>query len=90
LRPASPYNIEKSSVKLCGYDYSSKRILTSDDIVSDASGSLTYAKILENDSYSRNGKKHNRAQIHILKLLATWKTNKNKHSFMIKNSFKKP
>ena len=48
LRPASPYNLAKSNVKLCGYDYTSSRILTAEEIVSDVSGSLTYAKILEN------------------------------------------
>jgi hypothetical protein len=48
MRPASPYNLGKSNVKLCGYDYSSHRILTANDIVADVSGSLTYAKILEN------------------------------------------
>ena len=48
LRPASPYNLEKSNIKLCGYDYSSKKLLSSEEILADVSGSVTYAKILEN------------------------------------------
>ena len=48
LRPASPYNLEKSNIKLCGYNYSSKKLLSSEEILADVSGSVTYAKILEN------------------------------------------
>jgi outer membrane usher protein FimD/PapC len=47
VRPASQFNLTKSNAKLCGYDYSTIKILTSDEILKDSSGSVTYAKILE-------------------------------------------
>jgi hypothetical protein len=48
VRPASPFNLAKSNTKLCGYDFTSHRLLTGQDILSDVQGSVTYAKILEN------------------------------------------
>jgi hypothetical protein len=48
VRPASPFNLSKSNAKLCGYDYSSTRILTGEEIAKDSSGSTSYAKILQN------------------------------------------
>jgi len=39
VRPASPFNLEKSNAKLCGYDFTSTKLLTSVDIAADSSGS---------------------------------------------------
>jgi hypothetical protein len=47
VRPASHFNLTKPNAKLCGYDYSSNKILSSEEILKDTSGSVTYAKILE-------------------------------------------
>ena len=47
VRPSSQFNLTKPNCKLCDYDYSSSKILTSEDILRDASGSQAYAKILE-------------------------------------------
>lgn len=35
VRPASQFNLTKSNAKLCGYDYSTIKILTSDEILKD-------------------------------------------------------
>ena len=47
VRPAGPLNQDASSATLCGYEYSSRRILTGAELQSDVSGSASYGKILE-------------------------------------------
>lgn len=39
VRPSSQFNLTKPNCKLCDYDYSSSKILTSEDILRDVSGS---------------------------------------------------
>lgn len=47
VRPVSIYNTGKPNVKLQGYDYTSTRIITGEDLYKDVSGSSSFAKILE-------------------------------------------
>ena len=47
IRPSSPFNLGKANVKLCGYDYTSNRILTQEETSKDTSGAQSYARILE-------------------------------------------
>lgn len=39
VRPSSPFNLGKSNAKLCGYDFTSTKLLTGVDIAADSSGS---------------------------------------------------
>ena len=47
MRPEGPLNLDPPSATLCGYEYSSRRILTGAELQRDASGSASYGKILE-------------------------------------------
>lgn len=47
VRPASNFNLNKLNARIKDYDYSSQKLLTSDDIDKDPQGMKSYAKILE-------------------------------------------
>ena len=47
VRPRSAFNLEKSNIKVAGYDHTCKKLLSAEEVVKDGSGSQSYAKILE-------------------------------------------
>lgn len=47
IRPASPFNLGLKNLTLCGYKYSSEKVLSGSELAADALGSSSYAKILQ-------------------------------------------